>query len=70
MSTKVRCVPGGHEVFLEQAYWCNRCGFYLCHTHAHTSMLVETIRCPKRHELTLVRPPVAERVRDRSRIRE
>jgi hypothetical protein len=70
MSMKVRCEPGGHDIFLEQAYWCNRCGIYLCHLHAHTTMLVETIRCPKRHELSLVRPQVADRVRDRSRIRE
>jgi hypothetical protein len=69
MSTKVRCVPGGHEIFLEQAYWCNRCGYYLCYTHAHTSMLVETIRCPKRHELSVARPPVIESIRLRSRIR-
>jgi hypothetical protein len=70
MSTKVRCEPGGHEIFLEQAYWCNRCGYYLCYAHAHTSMLVETIRCPKRHELGLALPPVVDRIRDRSRIRE
>ena len=70
MNVRVRCVPGGHEVFLEQAYWCDRCGHYLCYTHAHTSMLVDTIRCPKRHELILGRLPVAVPIRARSRIRE
>jgi hypothetical protein len=70
MSMKVRCEPGGHEVFLEQAYWCNACGYYLCYAHAHTSMLVEAIRCPKRHQLSLAPPAPLERIRTRSRIRE
>jgi len=70
MNIKVRCVPGGHDVFLEQAYWCNRCGNYLCYAHAYTSMFVEAIRCPKRHELSFTPPPVVAPIRARSRIRE
>jgi hypothetical protein len=70
MSIKVLCEPGGHEVFLEQAYWCDRCGNYLCYSHALTSILVDTIRCPKRHELSLIRPPEPIPIRARSRIRE
>jgi hypothetical protein len=70
MSIKVECVPGGHEIFLEQAYWCNSCGYYICYAHAHTSMLVETIRCPKRHELSATPPSLVVPIRARSRIRE
>jgi hypothetical protein len=70
MNVKVLCGPGGHEVFLEQAYWCDRCGYYLCYAHAHTSILVDTIRCPKRHELSVMRPQEAVPIRARSRIRE
>lgn len=55
---------------LEQTYWCDRCGYYLCYAHAHTSILVDTIRCPRRHELSLARPAPVERIRSRSRIRE
>ncbi|HVI09464.1 MAG TPA: hypothetical protein VND65_14340 [Candidatus Binatia bacterium] len=49
MSTKVLCTPGEHPVFAEQAYWCDSCGFYLCHRHAVTTMLVDDILCPSGH---------------------
>jgi len=49
---KVQCVPGGHEISLEKAYWCDRCRYYVCYSHANTSILVNTVKCPKGHEVT------------------
>jgi hypothetical protein len=69
MNTKVRCGPGGHDIFIEQAYWCDRCDFYVCHAHALTSILIDEIRCPRRHELVLAPPVVVEPLRARSRVR-
>lgn len=67
MATKVFCGPGAHDIFLEQAYWCDRCGFYVCHSHALTSILIDTITCPKRHELVVPRLPVLEPIGARPR---
>jgi hypothetical protein len=68
MATKVLCTPGGHDIFLEQAYWCDRCGFYVCHSHALTSILIDTITCPKRHELIVPGPLVLGPIRNRIRL--
>jgi hypothetical protein len=51
MSDKVQCVPGGHQVSLDKAYWCNQCGYYLCYIHAQTSLIVNTVKCLKGHEV-------------------
>lgn len=63
MNVKVQCGPGGHEIFIEQAYWCSRCGYYTCYQHALTSFLVDTIQCPNRHELIRFGPAAIEPVR-------
>ena len=49
---KVQCVPGGHQISLDKAYWCNRCEHYVCYDHARTSVVVNTVKCPKGHEIT------------------
>jgi hypothetical protein len=67
MDAKVFCGPGGHDIFLEQAYWCGRCGLYVCHKHAVTSILIDKIWCPNRHELVVAQSPVSEPIRARSR---
>jgi hypothetical protein len=55
VSKQVKCVPGGHEVELDKAYWCNRCGFYICYKHAETSFLDTSVKCRKGHELSRAR---------------
>jgi hypothetical protein len=55
MSDKVQCVPGGHLISIEHAYWCNVCQFYLCYDHANSSYLVNTVKCPKGHQVTKAR---------------
>ena len=55
MADKVQCVPGGHQISVDKAYWCNQCGQYLCYEHARTSYLVNTVKCPKGHEVTKAR---------------
>jgi hypothetical protein len=52
---KVQCVPGGHQISLDEAYWCNRCDQYMCYKHARPSALVNTVKCPKGHEITRVK---------------
>jgi hypothetical protein len=49
---KVQCVPGGHQISLDKAYWCSRCEHYVCYDHARTSVVVNTVKCPKGHEIT------------------
>jgi hypothetical protein len=48
----VQCVPGGHQVDLEHAYWCNKCGFYLCYKHLRTSVLTTRKTCERGHEVS------------------
>jgi len=55
MSTTVQCVPGGHQIPLNQAYWCSRCSYYFCYKHAQTGALVNTVKCPKGHDATRAR---------------
>ena len=52
MANNVQCVPGGHQMSIEDAYWCDRCKQYLCYRHAHSSYLVNTVKCPKGHEVS------------------
>jgi hypothetical protein len=49
---KVQCVPGGHQISLDKAYWCNQCEQYVCYDHARKSVMVNTMKCPKGHEIT------------------
>ena len=51
MTDKVQCVPGGHPISINDAYWCNQCQQYLCYKHAHASTFVNTVKCPKGHEV-------------------
>jgi len=51
MIKKVQCVPGGHEVELDHAYWCNRCGFYICHKHIENTFFTNKVTCKKGHEV-------------------
>jgi len=51
MAHQVQCVPGGHQISMDKAYWCQTCGHYLCYSHAHTSMMTTTIKCPRGHEV-------------------
>jgi len=46
---KVQCVPGGHPIPLDKAYWCNQCEHYMCWDHANTRSLVNVVKCPKGH---------------------
>jgi predicted RNA-binding Zn-ribbon protein involved in translation (DUF1610 family) len=52
---KVQCVAGGHQIPLEKAFWCSHCGQYICYDHAKTSVLVNTVKCQKGHEVTKAR---------------
>ena len=49
---KVQCVPGGHQVDIDRAYWYQTCGHYLCYDHARSAMLISTIKCAKGHPVT------------------
>jgi hypothetical protein len=51
MADKVQCVPGGHQIPLDKAYWCNQCNQYMCYDHAKTSWANNTVKCPKGHEI-------------------
>jgi hypothetical protein len=51
MAEKVQCVPGGHQISIYDAYWCERCQQYLCYSHARTGTFLNTIKCPKGHEV-------------------
>jgi hypothetical protein len=48
--SEVQCVPGGHSISIDKAYWCDHCRFYFCYKHANTSWMVNTVKCPKGHE--------------------
>jgi hypothetical protein len=48
----VQCVPGGHQVDLEHAYWCNKCSFYLCYKHLRTSVLTTSKTYDRGHEVS------------------
>lgn len=48
----VQCVPGGHQIALANAYWCQQCGYYICYSHALTSAWLNTVKCPKGHPVT------------------
>jgi len=51
MSEQVQCVPGGHRISLDEAFWCSRCDQYVCYKHALTSTFVNTVKCPRGHEV-------------------
>ena len=55
MPNMVQCVPGGHQIPLDKAYWCNQCAHYLCYIHAKTSTWVKTVKCPQGHEVSKAR---------------
>ena len=46
---KVHCVPGDHEIAISDAYWCQKCRYYLCYRHALTELFVNTVKCPRGH---------------------
>ena len=52
MAASVQCVPGGHQISISEAFWCGSCQYYLCYKHAQTSIWVNTVKCPKGHEVT------------------
>jgi len=52
---KVQCVPGGHQIRIDDAYWCEKCRYYMCFRHALTSLWVNTVKCPKGHPVTRAR---------------
>jgi hypothetical protein len=52
---KVQCVPGGHQIPLDKAYWCNQCEHYVCYEHARKSLMVNTMKCPRGHEISKAR---------------
>jgi hypothetical protein len=55
MGDKVQCVPGGHQISIDKAYWCDKCGQYVCYDHARTSWLTNAVKCSKGHEVTKAR---------------
>jgi len=55
MAEKVECVPGGHPISLDKAYWCSQCRQYMCYDHARSSWGVNTVKCPKGHEISKAR---------------
>ena len=55
MAHKVQCVPGDHQISIDDAFWCNKCNQYLCYKHAITSLLVNTVKCRKGHEVSKAR---------------
>jgi hypothetical protein len=52
MAKTVQCVPGGHQISLDDAYWCSQCESYVCYKHAKTSAWVNTVKCPRGHEVS------------------
>lgn len=52
LSKSVQCVPGGHQISISEAYWCNECGWYICYSHLKTGTLLDWKKCPKGHEVT------------------
>jgi hypothetical protein len=55
MGDKVQCAPGGHQISIDKAFWCQRCGYYFCYKHGRSSYLVNTVKCPEGHEATKVK---------------
>lgn len=51
LSSKVQCVPGGHQISISEAYWCGSCNWYICYKHLTKAMLTTAIKCPKGHEV-------------------
>jgi hypothetical protein len=51
MAKMVQCVPGGHQIPIEKAYWCNECNQYLCFLHGK-SHLGSTFTCRKGHKVS------------------
>lgn len=51
LSTAVKCVPGGHQIPLSEAYWCSDCGWYICYKHLKKGTFTTAIHCPKGHSV-------------------
>ncbi|MBX3299717.1 MAG: hypothetical protein KF736_09670 [Acidobacteria bacterium] len=51
---KVKCVPGGHDISLSDAYWCNECDWYICYMHLKKAMMTTEVKCPKGHHVSKV----------------
>ncbi len=51
MAKTVQCVPGGHQIPIEKAYWCNECNFYLC-DHEVTWRPGNYFICKKGHKVS------------------
>ena len=57
MAKHVQCVPGGHQVEIEKAYWCHRCNVYICYRHLVKSGFFEiTVTCRKGHHVVRAIP--------------
>ena len=52
MSKRVQCVPGGHEIELDHAYWCNSCCSYMCYKHLVSSPFTTKLTCKKGHNVS------------------
>lgn len=52
LSKSVQCVPGGHQIPINEAYWCGDCGWYICYSHLKKGTFTTAIHCPKGHNVT------------------
>jgi hypothetical protein len=52
LSKTVQCVPGGHAISINEAYWCGECGWYICYTHLKKATFTTAIHCPKGHDVS------------------
>lgn len=52
LSKEVQCVPGGHQISLDKAYWCGTCGWYICWDHLKHGTFTTAKSCPKGHDVT------------------
>lgn len=52
LSKIVQCVPGGHQIPVEKAYWCGTCGWYICYDHLKHATFTTAKHCPKGHDVT------------------
>lgn len=52
LSKLVQCVPGGHQIPINEAYWCGECGWYICYKHLKKGTFTTAIHCPKGHDVS------------------
>lgn len=52
LAAQVQCVPGGHQISINEAYWCGDCSWYICYKHLRKAITTTAKHCPKGHDVT------------------